>query len=140
MIRFLAALLVFFSFQSFGQDYSDRESFDPDRGTETTKHKGKSNFDPAKSDNYPKKLEYFLISDPKKVLYGNPCVEEVIFDLGFKYMLIPETKIDGYINEDPVWHNFKTHMKLMFKNGPFYRSKVRKAIKSCRTASGDFVG
>ena len=146
MLRFFT--LVFFvvtyhaSMGQASEDYSARSDFDPNESTVTKKPKSKKDkFDHTKTANYPKKLDYIVIDNPAKVLYGNPCVEEVTQKMGFKYQYIPDTRAPGYVNtEDPTWHNIKTHFKLMFKNGPFYKSKVRKAIKRCRKSSGDFVG
>ncbi len=140
-MKWAALILLFlYSILASAQDYSERQSFDPNVKTGATSVSSDKKKDAPVADEFPEKLEYFIINDPQKVLYGNPCVEEVTHSLGFRYMLVPMTKIDGYIDEDPVWHNFKTHVKLIFKNGPFYKSKVRKAIKTCAVSSGDFVG
>jgi hypothetical protein len=37
-------------------------------------------------------------------------------------------------------HNFITHIALTFRNGPFWKRKVKKRIKFCRTTTGDFIG
>ena len=144
MLKFLAIILFTLSIgQAMGQaqaDYSARSDFNPEEST-VTKSKVKDKFDHTKTENYPKSLDFFIIDNPQKVLYGNPCVEEVTVKMGFKYQYIPDTRAPGYVNtQDPTWHNIKTHFKMMFKNGPFYKSKVRKAIKRCKKSSGDFVG
>ncbi len=97
------------------------------------------NFDKTKTPNFPKERIFVIIKRPEKVLYGNPCMEEITNEMGFQYLLIPKTSADGYTNQSPVWHNFKVHFKLIKKNGLFYKRKLRRAVKFCRQMSGDFV-
>lgn len=132
--------------QAFGQeDLSARQGIEGDIPTIATtkpkkKEKGKrKDLDATKVPDYPKKTEYLLTRKPTKVLYGNPCAEEVTYNYGFIYVFNPKNSAEGYYNENAFWHNFTTKFKLLFKNGPFYMSKVKKGIKECRKSSGDFV-
>lgn len=96
-------------------------------------------FDHTKTPNFPKEKIFIIVRKPEKVLYGNPCMEEITHKMGFQYLLIPRTTAEGYSNQGRFWHNLKAHFKLVKKNGFFYKRKLKRAIKFCRQMSGDFV-
>jgi hypothetical protein len=141
VFKLILLALVFGGYSAFSQDdYSARSEIGGDIPTIATQSaKDGEKFSKEKTANYPKKLDYLLSRKPTRILYGNPCAEEVTYNLGFKYVLVPKTMAEGYSNESIFWHNFRTHFKLMFKSGFFYKHKARKGIKRCRTSSGDFV-
>jgi hypothetical protein len=116
---------------------SDIENEVPTNVTDVSSDKP---FDQTKTASYPKEKLFIIIKKPHKVLYGNPCMEEITHNMGFEYLLIPNTDAEGYTNAHPFWHNLKMRFKLMGKNGIFYRRKLKRAIEFCREMSGDFVG
>jgi hypothetical protein len=135
----ITAILVTLSFGSFAQELEARSDINEDLPSSAIDINTKKEFDHTRTPNFPKTKTYIIIRKPEKVLYGNPCMEEITREMGFQYLLIPKTSAEGYTDEDPFWHNLKTHFKLMMKNGIFYKRKIRRAIKFCRQMSGDFV-
>ena len=93
---------------------------------------------------YEKKTRTALIGlyskDPAETLMGNECVESYTRELGFEYVYpfsspgIPRN--DLYIFANNRWNG----LRLMFKNGLFWKRKVKKRIKACRLSSGDYRG
>lgn len=78
-------------------------------------------------------IRYLITHKPKKVLYGNPCVETYTRAMGFVY--------SPYYQENWLydwWHNLKVKSWLTWHYGLGWKRKVRKRIKLCREASGDF--
>ncbi|WP_222933105.1 hypothetical protein, partial [Fulvivirga aurantia] len=111
-----------------------------DTGTTTNSPKYK-----PKHKNYKnKKPIEWVKNSPKGLLIGNPCMEDVYKDMGFRYVIQTKqkTKYGGnYMNEfDRFWHNMVAKLRLTFKNGPFWKFKLKKKRKECRALTGDFVG
>ncbi len=87
-----------------------------------------------------KKIRYILKKDTQKTLYGNPCVVEVTQEKGFEYLVQLKGQ-PGYESEmQRAFHNFGVNFALLFRNGPFWKSGIRKKIEACRKKSGDYVG
>ena len=100
---------------------------------------GKKGKNPA-SKGQKKKIRYILKKDTQKTLYGNPCVVEVTRDKGFEYLVQLKGQ-PGYESElQRAFHNFGVNFALLFRNGPFWKSGMRKKIEECRRKSGDYVG
>ena len=135
----IALLILLFSHTTFAQELEARSDVNEDMPSSAIDIKQNKNFNGSKTPNFPKSKIYLIVRKPEKVLYGNPCMEEIADEMGFEYLLIPKTSAEGYTDEKPFWHNLKAHFKLMKKNGPFYKRKLRRAIKFCRQMSGDFV-
>ena len=86
------------------------------------------------------KIRYILKKDTQKTLYGNPCVVEATRDKGFEYTIQLKGQ-PGYESEfQRAFHNFGVNVALLFRNGPFWKSGIRKNIDACRDKSGDYVG
>lgn len=135
----VSLLLIFIAQSSIAQELEARSDVTEDMPSTAIDIKKDKNFDRTKTPNFPKSKIYVIIRKPEKVLYGNPCMEEITDEMGFEYLLIPRTSAEGYTDEEPFWHNLKAHFKLIKKNGLFYKRKLRRAIKFCRQMSGDFV-
>lgn len=81
----------------------------------------------------------------KGLLIGNPCMEEVYNELGLRYT-IQRKEYAGRPNANYVngfyrfFINLGAKVKLLFRNGPFWKFKLNKKRKECRELSGDFVG
>lgn len=135
-------LLIFavliFSQNLIAQDLEARSDITKDLPSTATDINNQD-FNFSKSTNFPRTKIYIIVKNPDKVLYGNPCMEEITRDMGFQYLLIPKTNAEGYSRKGAAFHNLGSHVKLIFKNGPFYKRKLRRAIKFCRQMSGEFV-
>ena len=72
--------------------------------------------------------------------YGNPCVVEITRSKGFEYLVTLKGQ-PGYESEfQRGFHNFGVNISLLFRNGPFWKSGLKKRIADCRHKSGDYVG
>ena len=87
-----------------------------------------------------KKIRYILKKDTQNTSYGNPCVLEITRSKGFEYMVTLKGQ-PGYESEfQRAFHNFGVNTGLLFRNGPFWKSGLKKKIEDCRQKSGDYVG
>lgn len=73
----------------------------------------------------------------KWILYGNKCADDFTKEYGFKYVIISDNR---KLNAGEVLHNFFTNFKLTFKNGPFWKIKLKKKLKECRSRTADEMG
>lgn len=88
----------------------------------------------------PQKIRYLLKKDTQKTMYGNRCVVEITRAKGFEYMVTLKGQ-PGYESEvQRAFHNFGVNVALMVRNGPFWKTSLRKKIEACRQKSGDYVG
>ncbi|MDX2304018.1 MAG: hypothetical protein NW226_14525 [Microscillaceae bacterium] len=75
--------------------------------------------------------------DANKLLLGNPCAEEKMRELGFKYVVVPRNfQMSG---SRYFFHNMWANTKLFFRNGPFWKSRLRNKVEKCRQQTHDFV-
>ena len=110
----------------------------PPESTSNTDFDKKARSSQKKSKN--KKVRYILKKDTQNTSYGNPCVLEVTRSKGFEYMVTLKGQ-PGYETEmQRGFHNFGVNFSLLFRNGPFWKSGLRKKIDDCRYKSGDYVG
>jgi len=106
--------------------------------TSNTDFNKKSRTAQKKSKN--KKIRYILKKDTQNTSYGNPCVVEITRSKGFEYMVTLKGQ-PGYESEfQRGMHNFTVNVALLFRNGPFWKSGLKKKIADCRRKSGDYVG
>jgi len=107
-------------------------------GTTNTDLDKKSGKPHKKTNN--KKIRYILKRDTQKTSYGNPCVAEITRSKGFEYLVTLKGQT-GYESEiQRGFHNFGVNISLFFRNGPFWKSGLKKKITDCRHKSGDYVG
>jgi hypothetical protein len=78
--------------------------------------------------------------DTKNILYGNKCFEDFTRELGFIYEVQTKGRAGSMSGFARFWHNAATKTALCFKAGPWWKARVNKRRKECRTLSGDFVG
>ncbi len=82
----------------------------------------------------------WIKNDTEGLLLGNKCMEEVFDDMGFEYLVQIKGQ-PGYRNEfGRLAHNFGAKVGIMFRNGPFWKFRLKKERKKCREKTGDFVG
>lgn len=87
-----------------------------------------------------KKPIQWVKNSSKGLLIGNKCMEEVQQEMGFIYVIQHKGRNDTMNEVHRFGHNFAAKLKLFFKNGPFWKFKLKKKRKECRRLSGDFVG
>lgn len=87
-----------------------------------------------------KRLLQIIRNDTRGILYGNKCFEEVTHDMGFEYVVQPKGQPRNGSNFSRFLHNFGVKTAIFFKNGPFWKFKVKKRRRECQEASGDFTG
>lgn len=92
------------------------------------------------SEKSEKALLSIVKNDTKEILYGNKCVEEVANKMGFKYLVIPKGNKGNLNGFNRFFHNLGVKFIITIKNGPFWKSKIKKRIRDCRNQSGDFTG
>ena len=130
---FLATLLLATSNQLFAQE-SNNEYFP----TPNTQKNAKP--DPKKQKEKEKRIRFIITNDTKNTLSGNRCFEEVTSSMGFQYLAVPKGVPPHKNGFGRWWHNFGVKFVMVFKNGPFWKSKVNKKYKECKFGSGDFIG
>jgi hypothetical protein len=88
-----------------------------------------------------KKKNLFIIkNNTTGTLYGNPCFKEVSHHFGFEYLVVPE-KIPPNTNAfKRNLNNLGVNVLLFFRNGPFWKLRMKKKFENCKYGYGDFVG
>lgn len=87
-----------------------------------------------------KKPSYWIKNDSKGLLSGNVCMEEVLKQMGFTYLIQIKGQI-GYKTGVGRWrHNLALKYKLFFTKGPFWKFKLKKKRRQCRSFTRDMVG
>jgi len=82
----------------------------------------------------------WIKNDSENLLLGNKCMEEVFDDMGFEYVIQLKGQ-PGYRNEfGRLVHNFAAKIGIMFRNGPFWKFRLKKERNRCREKRGDLVG
>ncbi|HLF35235.1 MAG TPA: hypothetical protein VI583_13415 [Cyclobacteriaceae bacterium] len=115
--------------QQAGEDYVE---------TEATQ----SNAKPEARDMGPKKnkIAYLIKNNPAGTLYGNPCFKEVSHKFGFEYLIVPAGVAPNSNGLSRSAHNLGVNIKLFFRNGPLWKSRMKKKFERCKYGYGDFVG
>lgn len=87
-----------------------------------------------------KRVVQWVKNDSKGLLIGNPCMEDVMAEMGFTY-LIQMKGVSVYKNNiGRYFHNKGVKITLFFRNGPFWRMKLNRKRRECRLQTRDFVG
>jgi len=87
-----------------------------------------------------RRIVQWVKNDSKGLLIGNPCMEDVMAEMGFTYLIQMEG-MSVYKNTiGRYFHNKGVKIKLFFRNGPFWRVKLKKKRRECRLQTRDFVG
>ena len=97
-------------------------------------------YSPRDKDYRQKTLIHWVKPNAKGLLIGNKCMEEVTNKMGFVYLVQPQGQ-QGHKSEfGRLTHNFFAKIGIFFRNGPFWKFKLKKKAKECRRLTGDFVG
>ena len=73
----------------------------------------------------------------EQVLYGNKCAEDEAKRMGIEFVLLSKDIGYGMSESSRQWSNFKTGFRAFFKNGFFWKRKLKKRIRLCKEATGD---
>lgn len=87
-----------------------------------------------------KNVIHWVKTSSKGLLLGNRCMEEVTTNMGFVYLIQPKGQQGNKTGFNRFTHNFAAKLRITFRNGPFWRFKLKKKTKECRKETGDFVG
>ena len=87
-----------------------------------------------------KKIRYIIKSNPQGTLYGNPCFKQASRKFGFEYLVAPEGIAPNRNGFSRAMHNFGVNIILFFRNGPFWKTRLKKELKHCKYGYGDYVG
>lgn len=93
-----------------------------------------------KSDYKNKHKIQWVKNSSKGLLVGNPCMDDVTHDMGFVYLIQPKGQPLNESGFQRNVHNFFAKLRITFKNGPFWKFKLKKWRKKCQAETGDFVG
>ena len=128
----LMLMILFFATSAMAQD--DALKFG-DTNTTNTKPTYKS----GKKKKTRRPVQW-IKNDSEGLLLGNKCMSEVTQDMGFEYLIQIKGQ-PGYRNEfGRLAHNFAAKIGIMFRNGPFWKFRLKKERNKCREQTGDFVG
>ena len=83
---------------------------------------------------------HWVKKDARGLLIGNPCMEKVFRDMGFVYLVQPKGQRGNKTNFGRFTHNFFAKFGILFRNGPFWKFKLKKKRKDCRAQTGDYNG
>lgn len=87
-----------------------------------------------------KHVIHWVKTDTKGLLIGNPCMERVFADMGFVYQVEPKGQRSSKSGAGRLIHNFAAKTRIFFRNGPFWKFKLKKKRKGCRRQTGDYTG
>lgn len=109
-----------------------------DFGTTSNTSKNPTNIrkEPVKK----KHLLALIKNNPKNTLTGNKCMDEVTRSMGFEYVLQPKGSAGNRSELGRNVHNLGVKAVLFFKNGPFWKFKLKKKRRECKDKTADYVG
>ena len=97
-------------------------------------------YKPRNKDHRQRTLIHWVKKSSKGLYMGNKCVDELTSSMGFIYLIQVKGQA-GYRSEfDRLLHNFGAKTGIFFRNGPFWKYKLKKKTKDCRRRMGDYVG
>jgi hypothetical protein len=130
MFGILMLLLVECAYsQQAREDYTETEATDSNAKPDAR------NMGPKKN-----KIAYLIKNNPAGTLYGNPCFKEVSHGFGFEYLVVPAGVAPNSNGFSRSVHNLGINIKLFFRNGPLWKSRMKKKFERCKYGYGDFVG
>lgn len=74
------------------------------------------------------------------LLIGNKCMDNIYEEMGFVYVIQTKQQSRRLTGFERFFHNMVSKFRIMLKNGPFWKFKLKKKRKECRRLSGDYVG
>lgn len=107
-----------------------------DTPTTNTNPKYRSN----PKDHKNRRVIHWVKTSSKGLLLGNRCMEEVISEMGFVYLIQTKGQEGNKNRFNRFAHNFAAKFRILLRNGPFWKFKLKKKTNECRRETGDFVG
>ena len=97
-------------------------------------------YEPRDKDHRQRRIIHWIKPSTKGLYMGNPCVDELTYSMGFVYLVQLKGQA-GYKSEfSRLMHNFGAKTGIFFRNGPFWKFKLKKRTKECRRQTGDYMG
>lgn len=87
-----------------------------------------------------KHMVQWIKNDAKGLLLGNKCMQDITNEMGFIYVVQPKGQAGNRSEFGRLVHNFFAKIGITLRNGPFWKFKLKKKRKECRSSTGDFVG
>ncbi len=79
------------------------------------------------------------VKNSGSVLYGNRCAELIAKKKHIEFIVIPADIGYGMSKSEIFFSNLEGHFRAFFRNGFFWRKKINRQIKACKTGTDDFV-
>lgn len=79
------------------------------------------------------------ITESKEALYGNRCAEMEAQKMGIEFIIIPKDIGYGMTKKNIFFTNLNAHFRAFWKNGFFWKKRLKKRIRRCRDATGDYI-
>ena len=79
------------------------------------------------------------VKNSGSILYGNHCAELIAKKKHIEFVVIPANIGYGMSRTDIFFNNLEGHCRAFFRNGFFWRKRLRKQIMACKTGTDDFV-
>ncbi len=131
-MKFLLVFLMFCCVSSYAQD-------DLKFGDTATTNKNPT-YEPKNKERKKKRPIQWIKNDSDGLLTGNKCMQDVMDEMGFEYLIQIKGQ-PGYKSElGRLAHNLTAKIGIMFRNGPFWKFRLKKERNECREKTGDFVG
>ena len=92
------------------------------------------------ADHKERRMVFIIKNEPGGLLIGNRCFEKATRSFGFEYLMQPKGQPGNRSGTNRFMHNLGAKITLVFRNGPFWKSRLNKKEKECRELTGDFMG
>lgn len=79
------------------------------------------------------------VKNSGSVLYGNRCAELIAKKQHIEFIIIPSDIGYGMSKREIFFSNLEGHFRAFFRNGFFWRKKINRKIRACKTGTDDFV-
>ncbi|MDX1903483.1 MAG: hypothetical protein SFU27_04935 [Thermonemataceae bacterium] len=79
------------------------------------------------------------IRSTQEILYGNTCAEQASKKMRVEFIIIPKDIGFGMKLRNIFGTNLQGHLKAFFRNGFFWRKRLKKKIQRCREMTGDYI-
>ena len=91
-------------------------------------------------DHKTKRLTHWIKNDSKGLLIGNACMDQVTHSMGFEYVVQIKGQPGNRHEFGRFMNNLGAKTAILFKNGPFWKFKLKRKRKECRRLTGDHIG
>lgn len=87
-----------------------------------------------------KHVIHWVKKETKGLMIGNPCMERVFAEMEFVYLIEGKGQRNRKNGIQRFAHNFAAKARIFWRNGPFWKFKLKKKRKECRRQTGDYTG